>query len=162
VKPSAYDWMTRVAPRMDATHAHYAGEDVGIAIKANSLGIPREEMPQIKSTHVAEFLRGVRDSGVAVKSGTAHVGDLKPTQAELNLEKVEEMRYNSSDADLEKPVIVSADGYILDGHHRWAALKTKSDRAKIQVHHVDLPIRDLLETARKFAKTTHKTVNDSL
>jgi hypothetical protein len=56
------------------------------------------------------------------------------------------------------PLIVSNDGYILDGHHRWAALlawdfKDKKDLPiKIHVKIINLSIDEIIPLAREFNK----------
>jgi len=60
--------------------------------------------------------------------------------------------------EIVSPIIVSKDGYILDGHHRWAALlawdfKDKLDKPiKIHVKIINLPIETILQKAHEFNK----------
>jgi len=128
------------------------------ACKGN-LGIPRSQMPQIKSTDVPEFLIWLRASGVKTVRGSEAVGNLKATQREIDAEKVQKMA-EAPETILTKPVIVSKDGHILDGHHRWAGLLTKGVGKKILTVHVDLPIRELLKKARAFPKAKKRDVGD--
>ena len=50
------------------------------------------------------------------------VYDLKPTINELRQGKVKKMK----EVKLNKPIILSGDNFILDGHHRWYSQKMKS------------------------------------
>lgn len=116
----------------------------------DSLGIPRDQMPQIPSDRVQSFLKDLRSTDVTVQEKHVPASTIKPTQIELNREKVEKFK-GESDENLAKPVILSSDGYLLDGHHRWQALKEKSPNAEVPAKIVDLPINDLLERGRSFS-----------
>lgn len=76
------------------------------------------------------------------------MGDLYATQKEIKTEKVESMRGEPWLA--QKPIIVSLDDYILDGHHRWAALLADDPHYLMRTVRIGLPIRELLLVARKF------------
>jgi hypothetical protein len=53
---------------------------------------------------------------------------------------------NGKKADLsESPIVISNDGHILDGHHRWAALLTLGPDMTMNAIKVDLPMHELLE-----------------
>jgi hypothetical protein len=114
-------------------------------------------MPQIASTHHAEFIKSLNAQGVSVKEGEMRVGDLKPTQSELNTAQMAGIPENR----LRDSVFVSNDGYILDGHHRWGKLNEQSPDNTIKVRQVDLPIRQLLDRARSFDKTSYKTAQET-
>lgn len=121
------------------------------------LGVPRSEMPQIVSDVLPEFLKGLESNGASVRSGgSMPVGKLKPMQALIRPEKVEEMLAKFPPETLRKPIVVSSDGYILDGHHRWAALRLKGPDEEIQTHEVGMPARALLEAARNFPKVEYR------
>jgi GNAT superfamily N-acetyltransferase len=62
---------------------------------------------------------------------------------------------------LAKPVIISKDNYILDGHHRVAALYNIDKDFRLKTIKVDLGIRDLLKTAKGFPKVSYKNINES-
>lgn len=122
------------------------------ACKGN-LGIPRSRMPQITSTDVPDFLDWLRDKkGVRSRVGTEPVGYLSATQKEINPQKVEKMM-SAPDSVLMKPVMVSRDGYLLDGHHRWAALLAKDPGLTIRTVRIDMPIRELLKVSHEFPKS---------
>lgn len=125
-----------------------------------SMGVPRTQMPQIKSEFVPDFLEMLKKNGVSVKQGERRVGDLHPTQGQLNAVKAREFADNMPEKALKKPVIVSKDDYILDGHHRWAALFLKDPESKIKSIDVDLPMKQLLAVARSFEKVGYKDVSE--
>lgn len=117
------------------------------------LGIARGQMPQIVSAVAQEFLDGL---GVRVETGWQQVGQLKPMQASIRPEKVTELLEKFPPETLKKPIIVSGDGYILDGHHRWAALRLKGAGEEIQTRTVDMPGAELLAAARRFPKAEYR------
>lgn len=123
----------------------------------HSYGIAREHMPQIHSSLVREFLGKLKSHGISVKKRTRKVSDLKATQGEIHTQQVAEMAGNrKARAALRKRVIVSKDGYLLDGHHRWATLHALNPDAKIPTYEVDLPIGDLLVHAQHFSGVSYK------
>ena len=120
-----------------------------------NLGVPLAQMPQIPGPHQAEFLKSL---GVAVREGEVPVGKLKATQSELSVDQMQNILEKLPPEALRAPVIVSSDGYILDGHHRWGALMSKGPNEMIHAHLVDMPIKELLEKARGFDKVSYKDV----
>jgi len=110
-------------------------------------------MPQLSDEVVEQFVQNYRDKGIDVSNGSVAVGTLKATQREINGEKVLGMKgaVENKGLDLQSnPIIVSADDYILDGHHRWATLLVLDPANEIAVHRVDLPIKQILEDAENF------------
>jgi hypothetical protein len=53
------------------------------------------------------------------------------------------------------PIYVSNDGYVLDGHHRWAAVTSSAvasgKPAMMNVRVIDMPIKDLVKISNDFA-----------
>ena len=83
------------------------------------------------------------DDIVAGQSAAIPVTQLKPAQTEIIKEKAFGMaiamlnkgKWNGLDLG----AIVSNDNYIMDGHHRWAAVSLIDPNAKVQVTAIDLP-----------------------
>lgn len=124
-----------------------------------NLGIPRGEMPQLSDEAIPRFLESLAAQGVKVEEGTAHVGELKATQAQLDTANMKQMiegvaagTYDPS----KSPIIVSKDGYVLDGHHRWGALLLLDPDNQMKVRKVDMPIQDLLKAADPFSGAKKK------
>ncbi len=125
------------------------------------LGITRDKMPQLPqhSGQDVGFCEHLRRKGVEVVRDHVPVGDLKATQKEVDVEKVRNMaRQLKTDLTFQrkaaKPLIVSSDHHILDGHHRWAAQKLLDAKKETQVHRVDMKMPKLLELARRFPGST--------
>lgn len=125
-----------------------------------SLGIPRHKMPQIQSSDINDFIKWISKKGVNSKTLQTRVNRLKPTQDKYNSKKVEKLMSNSN-YSLGKKIIASSDFYIVDGHHRFLALKMKNKNANIQVIKFDVPIRKLLDYCNQYPKSFKKSINES-
>ena len=113
-----------------------------------SKDIPRRLMPQIYNPK--RFSKKIHNK-FKVKSKTMKMPTkiLKPSQNEINgriVEKVvESMKKNPKKQH--NPIVVSKDGYVVDGHHRWAAQKVMNPHKKIKVLKMNAPINDALGIA---------------
>jgi len=95
-------------------------------------------------------------SGIAVseKPEPVKVGLLKATQKDIQDKKATQFAEwqmlgkfpNGAPADFSKaPIIISNDGHILDGHHRWAALLMLGPDMSMNAIKIDLPMHELLD-----------------
>jgi predicted kinase len=122
-----------------------------------NLGIKRVDMPQIRSFKLNDFLAKLREKGIGTKEGAHPVSKLRSTQSEIHAEHVQEIISDPKmRPNLDKTVIVSKDGYLLDGHHRWAALSTIDPDSKIKTVSVNLPIKKLLKEAGAYQGVEHQ------
>ena len=155
--------------------------------------IPRDDMPQLKTTAVpgtpawkkaeaiaketggdpnkvevnaeGAFLDYLKEKNVEIQYGqTMAATEMKATQNQLNADKVAGMAwalYSNPDTKdpkhpLRLPLIVSNDGYVLDGHHRWAALAThdimqgNKEVSDIPVIKVQMDIEELVDMSNDF------------
>lgn len=134
---------------------------MNVFVPYGNLNISRTKMPQIDSHLVQDFIKIVRQSGIDVKKERVRVDLLKPTQKEINTEKVEGMMDGMLQKNLAKPIIVSSDNYVLDGHHRWLALLNQDRTFKLTVFKFDLPITQLIEVAKKYSKVKFKKISEA-
>ena len=74
--------------------------------------------------------------------------DYKPTQSYIDLERITEIE-EAPVYKNDKPILVSNDYYVLDGHHRWYYKRKIKDAIPAVI--IDLPIKDLIERARAFS-----------
>lgn len=127
----------------------------------NTLNIPRNKMPQIKREYINDFIKALNKSGVEVSKRQISVNSLKPTQSEINMNKVRDKyeKFNSG-KKTPKPFIVSYDNFILDGHHQLFALQSIGKDTKVECYYVALRMRDLIDFASEFPKTTYKEIDD--
>lgn len=125
-----------------------------------SKGIPRVQMPQFsgapvegsyaatkfneekgESDVVDDFATLLDELGVGVEDKAVPVQELKASQNQLVGAKVAGMRQAMRDGKVpDAPIYVTRDGYIVDGHHRWAA-KMGLDLEDGQLGDVDMPVK---------------------
>jgi hypothetical protein len=118
--------------------------------------IPRSEMPQIPTSHFAEFETWLADAGIDVTYSSVDPRQLHATQSELNARitgSILQARRDGSYQD-NRALPVSNDGYLLDGHHRWAAAAADTASCDgclhVPIMTIDLPIEELLRVAHEF------------
>lgn len=100
----------------------------------------RCDMPQL--TDFDAFSKDLSDCGHSMKSETRETKHLEPTQKHFNQEKVDKIVADGAHKT-GKPIIVSQDDKITDGHHRWKAADQEGD--KIATKKVSLKLDDLLD-----------------
>lgn len=120
-------------------------------------GIPRADMPQVSTTlrpDLYEWLK--KEHGITatyVKDVPAE--SLKPTQAEYSRKKIDELLSKPTDPPSETAtkmhVLMSSDGYILDGHHRTEA--RREDGGTVDGIKFSVPIDELMEAVWSFPFT---------
>jgi len=129
------------------------------------LQLSRAELPQIKSTDVPEFMQWLgEEHGVVTEEDTINPSVLTPIQKEINLEKVAGMVANKGLEALatSKPVMVSGDDYLIDGHHRWYAL-LDAEYPSIDVVRVGMTAKELIPLMKTWDKASFKsTVQEEL
>jgi hypothetical protein len=123
----------------------------------NPKGIPRTEMPQIKSKDYDDYLRHMKDSGISNSVGYVNTKDLKAIQSEFSDSGI--IKALQKMAKKEKPVIVSKDGFVIDGNHRWLAYRN-TGRDKIPALIFNGSKNQVLDATKKFNKTYYKAITD--
>lgn len=118
----------------------------------------RALMPQIKSDKIPSFLDHLKSKDIEHKIEKLPVKELRATQSEFDLTKVDQMIGQRSDTK----IVVSNDGYIMDGHHRWLADYNTDKESKISAIVVDLPILELLRVAKEYSGTEYKPLTKTI
>lgn len=160
----------------------------------NNLGIPRENMPQLKGKVSNDSIVGrlARQNSPLVKVKRNENGDiveadaeelfkavlvkkghtmtpkrvpadtLRATQSELVGSKVAGMmkalEENPENKGIRAPIFVSKDGYVLDGHHRWASLVAlqmsngSGEDIEMDVVEVDMTAKELVGFTNRFTE----------
>lgn len=132
-----------------------------IFIPKDSLGISRAKMPQIEDAKYPEFLKWLKSEGVSYKEASFTALDLKPSQNELSLEASHALVKNNPEK-LKKPLLVSKDYYLLDGHHRWLAFSLYYPKAKLRIIQIDLPAKEALKKMLKFPDVVKKDIENNI
>lgn len=116
---------------------------------SRSLGIPRSEMPQVPQAMMSHFVKSLKEQGVPIRGRFIPANELKATQKELGAKKILEMM-NSKVPVNQMISVVSSDGFLLDGHHRWIADLLKDPTTPQKCVEVGLPIDELFNRVRSF------------
>lgn len=126
-----------------------------LVIPAGNLGIPRRNMPQIEDEYQDDYLDFLSDHGVRVKLITIRGDKIKPIQKEIRADVVDKLS-KSTPAKLNKPLMISSDEYLLDGHHRWLALLNQNKDVEIKTYQANVKMKQLLEITHKFSQVIYK------
>ena len=146
----------------------------------DNLGIPREEMPQFKGkpqpgTPAADmqvdengdvdteplFKKMLEEKGIKVVQTEIPSDKLKATQKDLVGAKVVGMmgalEENPNNEGITAPIYVSRDGFVIDGHHRWAAIAAYNAahpdaQIPMKVQVIDQDIKDAIPMCNTFAE----------
>jgi GNAT superfamily N-acetyltransferase len=124
----------------------------------DTLGVSRADMPQIHASHYPELFNYLKQNGATFSKGSVAATELKAVQSEFSDDGVEKMmRKGGITADgTKKPLIVSADNYIIDGHHRWLAAYNLEE--EVPIIKFSLPVKELLQLVNDFKHTTYRGI----
>mgnify|MGYP001207169535 CR=1 FL=1 len=105
----------------------------------------------------------LQDDVVEATMTRTTVGLMRPTQSQIWLEKLIDniIKFGTPQEDgsgaygrdaiiLGKTIAISQEGFILDGHHRYAQIVLVNPALKMQTLYIALPIRRLLEISRPY------------
>lgn len=113
----------------------------------SSKNIERSYMPQISGDKFKEFSEYIKSQGIAVASKALDTDKLNFAQCTFNKDKILNL-----DTAKTKPVLVSNDGYILDGNHRVLSnLLTNKQKTECVIYHK--PFDELLPILKSFHGT---------
>jgi len=134
-------------------------EDIKKPHPKDTLGIKRADMPQVHKDHYPELIKYLESHGGKLRLKTVHAHSLKPVQSEFSDEGVEKMMSKAGNANgttRKKPLIVSADNYIVDGHHRWLASYNLDE--DVPIMQFNIPIKKLMQLIHDFEHTTYRDI----
>jgi hypothetical protein len=146
----------------------------------DNLGIPRDEMPQFKGKAVAGsraaamdadesgevdtepvFKQMLQQKGIKTLQTEVPADKLKATQKDLVGGKVIGMmgalEKDPHHPKITAPIYVSRDGYVIDGHHRWAAIVAYNashpeQQIQMKTTVLDMDIKDAIPMCNQFAE----------
>lgn len=122
------------------------GEWVEFPRDSGTLGIPRAEMPQVKGEHRGALIQFLGGLGITHETVDMPASELKPTQAEFSKKKA--AGWQDVQEGVDRSVLASSDGYILDGHHQWVSALANGETEK--VIRFSAPIKELLAATYRF------------
>jgi hypothetical protein len=121
--------------------------------------------PNMKGSMFDAFMDQLKSEGVDISKGKLPVGELKATQREIKASKA----FGMADAHLkgkynpgEAPIVVSKDNFILDGHHRYAAMLTIGPDREMNVIQVDMTMDDMLKKSFKMPGVFRADMQDNV
>jgi shikimate kinase len=154
-KETAKNWIENEKSRRGIKEAVELDEfKMKIPGEKETMGIVRDKMPQVAEKDYPEFFKYLKDNGAKLTKKKISAQDLKPIQKEFAKVGVEKSMAKLGGKS--KPLISSADKYIIDGHHRWLAVLNSTPKAKMDVIEVNMPMKKLLALTVAFPKTTFK------
>jgi hypothetical protein len=125
------------------------------------LGISRNQMPQIDSKFRDKFIDFIEERGIKVRHIRVPAKSLKTAQGEYNRDKVASM-IQSGENNL-TPIIISKDGFVIDGMHRLIAkLNMIGVSTYMNVIELGMEAIPLLSVIDGFDKVRYRNINDSL
>lgn len=133
------------AGNADIVGDRVGGEWVAFGPSSGTLGVPRAQMPQIDAAHRGALVNYLKGQGIASEQADVPAHNLKPTQAEFSEAKV---RKASKRTGGDRAILVSSDGYVVDGHHQWLAKREAAQPVKVL--RLEAPIAQLLPMVRSF------------
>lgn len=116
--------------------------------KLGGLGVPRAEMPQIKSGARGGLIKYLEGKNVSYVKEKVSCATLKPTQKEYSKEKLEGWKKGISEST--RSLLVSSDNHLLDGHHQWLAAMETNPESEISVIKFSVGIQELLSLCKDF------------
>lgn len=141
-------------------------------------GVPRLDMPQLGGKPIAgseadklprnkwdtsevdgsaQFVAYLQGIGVRTSTETIPAANLRASQRELIGSKVQKMMNDTSFDPSKNPIFISSDNYVVDGHHRWAAVlgRDAADNrlgdAMMTARRVNAPISEVLHLANAWS-----------
>ena len=123
--------------------------------KQNTKRVKDGKKPKDEVDGTEEFLTHLKKAGIsASKPKRVRADKLSATQQDMNGEKVGGMMTSKDYDPSAEPIFVSRDGYVVDGHHRWAATVGRDARdgrlgndQRMNVIELDAPISQILKEA---------------
>ena len=125
---------------------------------------------------INEFIKiAKQNDSVNVSRRSMNIYELKPTLSKLNKKKVEKIRRKFLNNEQCKPLIISNDKFIIDGHHRWYSKKAIVENntngynddniygEQVKVVVIDYPIKKLIQKLQEYKiKYNHEYLSKSL
>ena len=126
----------------------------------NSLGISRSEMPQIPAEKTKGFLNYLTRTGCKYERVEKSANELTPSQGELDTDKADKI-WNDGNS-LNSEIIISKDGYVLDGHHRWFAVKRNAPNEKLNCIQLNYDAKSCIDLMNDYAHVLNVDLKDNL
>ncbi len=109
----------------------------------NSLGIDKKDLPQIRTKDKNLFIKYLADKygRSMVMEDDVVASTLSPVQNKINPNQIK-LIADSGGLRQGKPITISNDGYVIDGHHRW--YYASQNGLKLPALIIDLPAKRVI------------------
>lgn len=91
----------------------------------NSVVKKRADLPQIPEEKTSQILQNLKDLGIKTKEDSVYIDFVKPSQPFVDGDKIASMANSIMER---KPIWLSSDCYVVDGHHRFYATKSRGEK----------------------------------
>jgi hypothetical protein len=123
------------------------------------MGIARKDMPQIPGKERARFLAEIEESkGITAEKEKVDPTTLKPVQKEISAARsgaiYEKFREDGSIPKDER-ILISSDGYVIDGHHTWGAsvaFAFDNPGTELPVYRLSVTAKEALDVSLEWSK----------
>jgi hypothetical protein len=115
--------------------------------EARNFYIPRTDMPQVDDSDYTKLISFLASHNIEGRFGSAAPHLFIPHQR-IDKKRAREMIM----AIREIPVLTSKEGFILDGNHRWYAIRENGDEY-VNYIMIDLPFEEAIEILFRFPQT---------
>ena len=119
--------------------------------------LPRDENGEVNAS--AKFIEHLTKAGVKTKEKKVLARKLKASQAEMEGQKVASIMLNPKRDPKKAKIWVSRDGYVIDGHHTWAAAIGRdaedgnlNNDTEMEVVVVDMPMSKVYHVAVEWTR----------
>lgn len=123
------------------------------------MGVARSDMPQIPSSERENFLADIeKDNGITHEKEKVDPTTLKPIQKEVSGSRagaIYEKFAEKGAIPKGERILISKDGFVVDGHHTWAAAVAFSfdnPGTELPVYRLSVNAKEALEVSVDYAK----------
>lgn len=123
------------------------------------MGIARKDMPQIPGKQRARFLSEIEsEQGITAEKEKVDPLTLKPIQKEISASRsgaIYEKFREDGEIPKDERILISSDGYVVDGHHTWgAAVAFAFDNpgTELPVYRLSVTAKEALDVSLTWSK----------
>lgn len=134
-----------------------------IMMPTGNLGISRAMMPQIPASIQTEYIKWLNDKDIKTTKASIRVMSLMLTQNEINKTKVFKIMQAIRGGKTIgwSPIIVSRDGFVIDGSHRFIAAYNIDRYSNIDCIKVNLDALSIVKLTKSFGRAHYRNNSDA-
>lgn len=138
--------------------ANGAGGWVEYPAEWGGLGLERKDLPQIPPDSRGALLQFLEAREITATEEWIRPDELRPSQNGYYQDAVDRARELDKG---DRAVLVSADGYVMDGHHRWTAARLDRPDEPIRCLRFNATIWPLIRNAKQLPTSTRENAATS-